>query len=361
MRARGALATVVALAALVACSGRGASTRGASAGSAAASGAGSAGLERAAGPHDARPADAPPDAGPASPPSTALTLAQARALLFPAGDGPGCDDDGTAPGAAHRCLLRAAYASDADAAALAIELYERTGAIAGLGRDEQMAGGYRGTIHLVPRLPIGVHRVHLQRVRDALIGLEAFLAGLATRGGATSPPASPTFRWRDVQLRFVESVGRKTPSAYASGFDVTYNVMGSLLTTAGGVADTMIHELFHSNDGARGDWSARALRAEFDGIVAACPKLERTCLAPYAPGTTTVKGGTYYAFQPNNGDAVHEYGAELALRYVREHRDVLAGRTVKARFKCGPAVNARTWRLLADEFFAGIDLVPACA
>ena len=317
---------------------------------------------------DARPLDAGPfavyDAAAAAGPaalSTALTAAQARALLFPAGDGPACTDDVTTPGAAQRCLLTAAYAADAKAAALALEIYDRSGAIAGLGRDEQMDGGYRGTIHLVPRLPIGGFRVHLERVRDALADLETLIAGIvAYTSPAAVPPVPAWFRARDVQLKFVESVGRKTPSAYAIGFEVTYNVMGSLLTTANGVRDTMIHELFHSNDSTRGDWSARALREDYDTIVATCPKLERTCLAPYAPGTTTVKGGTYYAFQPNNGDPVHEYGAELALRYLREHRDVLAGRKVKAPFKCGPAVNARTWRLLVDEFFGGIDLVPAC-
>jgi hypothetical protein len=58
---------------------------------------------------------------------------------------------------------------------------------------------------------------------------------------------------------------------------------------------------------------------------------------------------------------VWEYAAELAVRYYREHRAVLAddfGDTVA--FKCGPEPNATTWTLLVEEFFAGIDLVPAC-
>jgi hypothetical protein len=29
-------------------------------------------------------------------------------------------------------------------------------------------------------------------------------------------------------------------------------------------------------------------------------------------------------------------------------------------FKCGPAENAAAWRLLSDEFFGGVDLVPPC-
>ena len=75
-----------------------------------------------------------------------------------------------------------------------------------------------------------------------------------------------------------------------------------------------------------------------------------------------VRGGTYYAFQPNNGDAVHEYAAELAVRYFKEQsRDAATRASSRARaFKCGPAENARAWQALVDEFFAGRDLVPAC-
>ena len=74
-----------------------------------------------------------------------------------------------------------------------------------------------------------------------------------------------------------------------------------------------------------------------------------------------VRGGTYYAFQPDNGDSVHEYAAELALRYYREHRAVLgATRLARAPFKCGPEENRRAWAAIAAEFFGGVDLVPAC-
>jgi hypothetical protein len=73
-----------------------------------------------------------------------------------------------------------------------------------------------------------------------------------------------------------------------------------------------------------------------------------------------VRGGTYYAFQPGNG--VPEYAAELAIRYYREHRALLAGRRLPApAFKCGNEHNGRAWRLLVEEFFAGVDLVPACS
>ena len=56
------------------------------------------------------------------------------------------------------------------------------------------------------------------------------------------------------------------------------------------------------------------------------------CLAPFAPNDTKVRAtGTYYAFQPNNGDAVHEYAAELAVRYFKEQtRDGRARQAARA-------------------------------
>ncbi|MBU1411630.1 hypothetical protein KKC22_08950, partial [Myxococcota bacterium] len=73
---------------------------------------------------------------------------------------------------------------------------------------------------------------------------------------------------------------------------------------------------------------------------------------------TTVKGGTYYAFQPGND--VHEYAAELGLRYFLEQREALASRRIAAPFKCANAVNAASWLLHVTEFHAGADAVPAC-
>ena len=51
-------------------------------------------------------------------------------------------------------------------------------------------------------------------------------------------------------------VGKRTPSAYAFGWTIEYNVAGSLLTSSGGVLETLWHELFHLNDFDHGDWSA---------------------------------------------------------------------------------------------------------
>jgi hypothetical protein len=74
-----------------------------------------------------------------------------------------------------------------------------------------------------------------------------------------------------------------------------------------------------------------------------------------------VRRGTFYAFQPDNGESFHEYAAEVALRYYQEHRVILAGgRLRRPAFKCGPTENRTAWSRLVVEFFAGIDLVPAC-
>jgi hypothetical protein len=84
------------------------------------------------------------------------------------------------------------------------------------------------------------------------------------------------------------------------------------------------------------------------------------CLTPFAPTEMTVRGGTYYAFHPNNGAAVREYAAELALRYYREQRAYAKDLPHPRRFKCGPKENAVSWKLLVDEFFGGVDHTPAC-
>lgn len=306
-------------------------------------------------------AERPP---PAAPDPAAVSIDAAAAVLF-AGEVPaacaGLQAAATAPQEVTRavveCMLSERFRKDRRARQSALALYRRTGAVAGVGPQEVMDGGYRGKITLVPQLPTGGHRRHLEHVALALDDLARVLGQL--QESARSPLA---FRWQHLTLRFVRSVGKRTPSAYAADWTVTYNVNGSLLGSAAGVRETLVHELFHLNDQALGDWSARTLSKDYDAIVARClPKLERACLAPYAPGATTVRGGTYYAFQPDNGSSVHEYAAELALRYFREQRELLtAGKLAAAPFKCGPAENGRAWRALVDTFFAGVDRTPAC-
>lgn len=301
---------------------------------------------------------------PPPPAAPEVSIEAAAAVLFegqvPAGCA-GLQAAATAPKEVTRavieCMLSERFRKDRRAQKSALTLYQRAGAVAGVGAPEIMDGGYRGKIKLVPQLPTGGHRRHLEHVSLALEDLSRVLGQLGEQAGA--PMA---FRWQHLVLRFVRSVGKRTPSAYADNWTVTYNVNGSLLGSAAGVRETLVHELFHLNDQALGDWSARTLSKDYDAIVARCsPKLTRACLAAYAPGATTVRGGTYYAFQPDNGSSVHEYAAELALRYYREHREVLTtGKLAGPPFKCGPAENGRAWRALVDTFFAGVDRTPAC-
>jgi predicted SnoaL-like aldol condensation-catalyzing enzyme len=276
-----------------------------------------------------------------------VTLDEARAILPDAPDTCGNVE----------CLLETTYAKDARAKALALAMYRETGSVAGVGPEELMDGGYRGKIQLVPQLPVAGYRQHLTWVLEASRSIDQFFTKLYDQ------QPRPAYRWRALQLRFVRSVKKRTPSAYAIGWLVEYNVEGSLLTTANGVRETLFHELFHSNDGAHADWSAKTLQHDYDAIVAKCggAKPNTKCLAPYAPNDTMVRGGTYYAFQPNNGNAVHEYAAELAVRYWEDHMQILAtGKLARKPFKCGPPENARAWKALVDEFFAGRDLTPAC-
>ena len=106
------------------------------------------------------------------------------------------------------CLIDARYAKDDRAKQLAEDLYAHSGDLAGVGADEQMDGGYRGKIHLVPELPIGTYRPHLTRVVAATDSIDAFFTKLMDG-------KQPAYRWRDLAFRFVRSVGKHTPSAYA--------------------------------------------------------------------------------------------------------------------------------------------------
>lgn len=309
-------------------------------------------------------ADAP-DAGPvAAAPEPPLDVAP---ILFP-------DAATTPPSAARcasiqdergrtRCLFTARYEGDSEALRIAVELHETSGDVAGVQVEQDMDGGFRGKIHLVPEPPVGKHRRHLAWIAFARRDLDAFFASLAP--DARGPIR---FRHRPLAYRFFRSVGRTTPSAYAEGFTVSYNVSGSLHASAEAVRDTIFHEVFHLNDAAHGDWSMRALREIFDSIVARCGT-RVACLKPYAPGDTMVRGGTYYAFQPDNGESVHEYAAELALRYFREQRAARVdekpspkpGAAAPGRFKCGPDENRRAWTAIVDEFFGGADATPSCS
>ena len=305
-------------------------------------------------------ASAPPSAEPAPVVEPAPPRLDVAAVLFP-------DAATTPPAAARcapiaaeqdrtRCLFAARYDGDPEALRLAIELHDATGDVAGVQVEQDMDGGFRGKLHLVPEVPTGKHRRHLAWIAAASRDFDAFFAALAPT--ARTPVR---YRVRPLAVRFFRSVGRTTPSAYAEGWAVSYNVSGSLHGSAEAVRDTLFHEIFHLNDAAHGDWSPRALGADYDVIVRRCGT-RVACLAPYAPGDTRVRGGTYYAFQPNNGEPVREYAAELSLRYFREQRAALRAEAPRrTAFKCGPEENRRAWAAMVAEFFGGADAVPACS
>ncbi len=290
-------------------------------------------------------------------------MAEAEALLFPPELGK--RDDlaecrARATGRGDRLpdrasLRRPAPAGDPEAGRAAADLYRVSGAVAGLLPQEHMDGGFRGQLLLVPELPIGGHRRHLGWVLAAHQDFERFFEGLRAIA-----PEKVRFRSRGLGYRFFRSHKRTTPSAYALGWNVAYNVVGSLNTSASGVRETLFHEIFHLNDFAHGDWSPGALGAIYDGIVKRCGT-RAACLKPWAPGETMVRGGTYYAFQPGNGASVHEYAAELATRYYLEQRAILRSEAFgKPSFKCGPPENRAAWEAMSKEFFGGLDRVPPC-
>jgi hypothetical protein len=280
----------------------------------------------------------------------ALSVAEVRTLLFPSDDPaipPPCAEGVDA--ACIGCLLDARYAADPQARGVARGLFDATGDVAGLLPAQQMEGGFRGTLSLVPELPVGKRRAHLDWFARAAADYDRFFDAL-TEGHAERI----RYRWRALGLRFMRSVNRTTPSAFALGWSIAYNVDGSLNTSADAVRELLFHEIFHLNDAAHGDWSVAALGPIFDAIEARC-HASIACLTPFAPTTMKVRGGTYYAFQPNNGQAVREYAAELALRYYQEQRRLTRHETPRRPFKCGPKENAQAWQLIKDEFWGGID------
>jgi hypothetical protein len=292
----------------------------------------------------------------------AISVEDARELLFDALPEPEavtrCLEEGAVRAPTEetrvrvRCLLQARYRKDPRAARLALELHERTGCVAGLLAAQDFDGGYRGQLRLVPHLPVGPEVRHLEFVTGALLELDDFFARLTRTAGQP-----PRYRWRALSFRFFRSVKRRTPAAFAHGWTVGYNVSGTLNHSTRAVRDLLFHEIFHLNDQAQGDWSARALGDIHRVIVKRCGR-RAACLEPYARGWLKVRGGTYYAFMPGHGP--EEYAAELALNYLREQLAASRGERVGRPFKCGPELNARAWRLIVDEFFAGVDLVPAC-
>ena len=254
-----------------------------------------------------------------------------------------------------RCLVGEAFEGHSRERAIALTLFDATGDVVAVEEEQTLDGTFRGTIRLVPELPVGTYARHLAWVASAQTEILGFLRDLEAQA-----PGAIRYRHRALLWKFFRSVGRTTPSAYAANWEVGYNVAGSLHASEAAVRETIFHEVFHLNDQAHGGWSTHALGPLVARVVARCGT-KTPCLAPYAPGTTIVRGGTYYAFQPDNGDMANEYGAELATRYFREQRAALRGVPLRDRpFKCRTPENAEAMRALAEEFFGGIDFVPPC-
>ena len=269
------------------------------------------------------------------------------------------------PDARVRCLYDERYKGDAKAAGIAHELFVKWHIVAGVEIGHTMDGGYRGMIRIEPAVPVRENRHHLEWVAAAIRDFDTFFGELEKyRAGTgrsvlfTAGAASPKpYRFEPITLRFMRSVGARTPAAYAHDWEVAYNFNGTLNISADSVRETMFHEIFHLNDAAHGSWSPQALGEVFDLVAKKCGT-SIACLTPYTPNETIVRGGTYYSFQPGNG--VMEYAAELALRYYREERAALRDLPKVKPFKCGPPENAKAWALMRDQFFVGIDAVPPC-
>jgi GNAT superfamily N-acetyltransferase len=288
----------------------------------------------------------------------AFSYAAALDVLFPEGAPPLAEAcaRATPAAAAPLCLLGARYADDLVARDLAVELYQRTGSLAGVARAHDQSSTLRGTVHLEPHLPIGADRQHLAWVVGALTEIDGFFSALRR------PADAPEYRHTGLAVRFMASTaGRTTPSATMLGWTMEYNVRGRIHTSQARVTETVFHELFHANDAAHGQWSTRALQPVYERILARCGQ-STACLAPYAPARTVVTGATYYAFHADND--VREYAAELAIRYFVEQRRALGSSTPGASadprpFKCLTPENAQAWEALVVEFF-GVDLTPGC-
>jgi len=271
-----------------------------------------------------------------------------RSALFPEGVPASLVD------ASDEALLRARFAEDPVAAESVWGLWEEHGVYAGPETERDFDGGWRGALRLFPALPVGDARPQLQWLSTALRRFAGFFL----------EHPSPAWRWRPDLLRFFRSTRDgapvRTPSAFAwiepdGTWAISWNVNGSLNTSAEAVAQTLFHETFHLDDAAHGGWSA-ALSPTWEAIRARCGAQTR-CLAPYAPNGTRVKGGTYYAFNPGNG--VEEYAAELAVRYLLETEARDAGTPLPA-FRCLNADNRAAWDALVGTFFPS-DPVVECA
>jgi len=250
------------------------------------------------------------------------------------------------------CLISLRYADENESKKLALTLYEETGSLAGLLPEETNQDSKGKKIQLKPARPIGRNKEHLQWILEAMREYARFLQELKTRA---KRPVLMQDRPLDFRFFYTEEGG--TPSAFAVGRNIGYNLNGTVNVHAEAVRDTLFHEIFHLNDVWQDNFSARLLAPIEMRILERC-KGNVKCLASYAPTDTTMNGKPYAFIDGGSGK---EYAAELALRYFREQRLMIDGKPLPIpAFKCGPAENQEAMTLIIDTFFGGVDLVPAC-
>jgi hypothetical protein len=255
------------------------------------------------------------------------------------------------------CAIALRYGSDGESLQLARALLTRTGTVAGLETRGALRVGHLGTFPVEAAVPVGPYRHHLHWILSSLLEFEELFATVSR-----AAPQPVLFRTRPRALRFYRTAHVSFPSASASmtgAGTIAYNMHGVLHESRDLVAATLFHEVFHLNDVGHAAWSERTLPEIFEAIRQRCGS-EHECYTPFAPDETRTPGGTYYAFDVRTGN-VREYAAELALRWYREHREVVFGRRAPHHpFKCMTAENSAAWGLVTNQFFGGTDLVPPC-
>jgi hypothetical protein len=253
-----------------------------------------------------------------------------------------------------KCILHRNF-SDPKAEALALSLFRDHRIAVSAEPSHTMDGGYRGMIEVKGTLPEAASRKHLEWSIAAFTKHQAFRKAFAA--SAKIAEAELPYFFSPKSLRFFTSSPRPTPSAYAIDEKIAYNLIGTLMQTEASVEETLLHEVFHLNDQAHKSWSLTALGGIHSRIHDKCG--ERTpCLTRYSPGTTMVRGGTYYAF--HKGNDAREYAAELMVRFYREVSKALVGKPVTNAFKCQAPENAEAWQAFLNEFWKGYDPLPAC-
>jgi hypothetical protein len=254
------------------------------------------------------------------------------------------------------CILRK-QPQGARTVSFAEELWRKHHVAVGQLPPEWMDGGYRGKIELKPQFAEASDARQLPWILAAMNAQRTFRDALTAKLGLAPRP----FSGLPNRLRFFVSVGRTTPAAMAIAIAATdqfyWNLHGSLHRDAKSVTETVIHEAFHLEDDHHNGWSLRALTATHAKILAQCSgknaAARDSCLAPYAPGRTRVRGGTFYAF--HGGNDTREYGAELAVRFFEE-----ALAAPPNPWKCATAENSYAWGAFVTEFWSGKDPLPAC-